>query len=43
MAYLATAYAIIGAAILGYVLSLWLRERRLLRQINALLESGSDR
>ena len=41
MAYLIAAYAIIVGAILGYVLTLWLRERSAWRSMQALLESGS--
>lgn len=43
MGYLIAAYAIIFSAILGYVLSLWLRKRSSRRQIQALLESHPER
>jgi hypothetical protein len=38
MGHVIAAYAIIAAAILGYLRSLWLRQRSLQRQIQALLD-----
>ena len=43
MTHLVAAYAVIMSAILGYVLSLWLRERSCQRQMQAVLESLPDR
>ncbi len=42
MGYLIAAYAIIFGAILGYVLSVWVRKRSSQRQIQALLESHPE-
>jgi hypothetical protein len=41
MEYLVAAYAIILAALLGYFLTVWLRERKAKRTLEALLESRS--
>jgi hypothetical protein len=43
MGYMVFAYVVIIAAILGYLLRLWLGERSCRRQMEALLESESRR
>ena len=43
MAFMLAAYGVIIVALLGYVLRLWLMERRYRRQMETLLESESPR
>jgi hypothetical protein len=43
MGYMVFAYIVIIAAILGYIVRLWLSERSCRRQMEALRDSPSDR